>query len=74
MTESKSKYSCEKHGDIDAQVFTIGYYDQVRNFIMKTFCGVCHYDMLAQHCLVASPVHVEAPKVEEPRIVTRGIQ
>jgi len=49
----ETSFVCEKHGDIGRQVLTVGVFDINRNFKQKTFCGVCHFEMLAANCCEA---------------------
>lgn len=69
MRESKenpvNSYECEKHGNIENQVFTLGYFDKHRNFIQNTFCGICHFKMMQKYCKPVKEIKVDRPNFKE---------
>lgn len=72
QTEFAKSYNCKEHGNIENQVFTIGYFDNNRNYTQNTFCGVCHFNMLAKYCESVTEIEVERPAAKEKsRIITR---
>lgn len=67
-------YTCEKHGKIGNQAFTIGVFDEHRCYKQKSLCGLCHFEFLQANCGEAIEVAPEVPaKKEQSRIITRGV-
>jgi hypothetical protein len=71
--QSVKHYHCPTHGNVQDQVFTMGYFDKHRNFIQNTFCGICHFKMLQKNCKPVTEIQndtVAPPFKEQSRIIS----
>lgn len=49
-------FFCEKHKIVGMQGLTVGVFID-GNYVEKTFCGLCHFEMLSTHCQEAVVVN-----------------